>query len=172
MKFSFEDVTLFDWEYLYSYEIESSVGLSAIRHLNRNQEESLQQTINEFERKLSEALDKIEEEERSNYYSQIFHLDNLSIKELQRQQRYAMCLSLYSFFEGRLHSICEKIHNEFDFKIALSDLNGKDDLVKYYNYLLKVFEMDMKALESSFTPRFPCTLSTVKICQVRKLRHV
>lgn len=31
-------------------------------------------------------------------------------------------------------------------------MNGKDDLVKYYNYLLKVFEMDMKALESSFTP--------------------
>lgn len=151
MKFSFEDVTLFDWEYLYSFEIENSVGLSAFRLLNKNQEESLQQTINEFNKELNEALDKIDEEEKSNYYLQIFHLDELSIKELKRQQRYSMCLSLYSFFEGRLQSICKRIQNDFNFKIDSSDLNGNDHLLRYYNYLSKVFEMDVNSLEPQFT---------------------
>lgn len=152
MKFDFSNIHLFEWEELYYTEIENEIGLSAFRILNKNQEEALIETKKEFNRRIKVDLDMLDVDDRANYYAQIFEREELAIREMQRQQRYSLCLSLFSFFEGRLKTICTALEKEFDFKLRISDLNADDDLMRYWNYLEKVYEMDMTELIPFFTP--------------------
>ena len=154
MKFDLSKIYLYEWEKLWYSELDNEIGVDAFRKLNSNQEESLETTKKEFEKiiKNDENLKSLEPEHVGSYYSQIFEREEWIIRELQRQQRYSLILSIYSFFEGRLKSICEMIEKEFDFKIKLKDLNSNDDLMKYWNYLEKVYEIEKVSIEQYFTP--------------------
>lgn len=162
MKFDFSDAHLFSWQELYYAEMENEIGLSAFRILNKNQEQALIETETEFNERINADLEQLDLDDRGNYYSQMFEREELSIRELQRQQRYSLCLSLCSFFEGRLQSICVNIEKDFNFKVKIADLNGNDDLMGYWNYLEKVYEMPVDSLEPLFTP----------IKQIKKIRNI
>ncbi|MEO5645163.1 MAG: hypothetical protein ABIQ40_05800 [Bacteroidia bacterium] len=137
------NVELFVWGELYYIELEVELGINALTTLNSNQEKSLLQSKAEFEKQIKNdsELQQIEREFVGSYYSQMYERDELFIKELQRQQRYAILMSLFSFFEARLKSVCVLIEEGFKFKIKLSDLRSNDDLMRYWIYLDKVFEM-------------------------------
>jgi hypothetical protein len=155
MKMDIRDLYLFDWKELEYLQFENEIGIHAFKILNANQEKALQKTQNKFGtvlRKKKKHLKNMNEEEKQRYCSQFYEREEKEIGELQRQQRYSMCVSLFSFFEGRLKTICNKIEQEFVFKIKIDDLNKSDDLKRYWNYLEKVFEMKMKNLEPLYTP--------------------
>src|SRR5690606_5256063 len=154
MKFDLSKIYEFNWGELYYTELENELGIDAFRKLNTNQEQSLLQTRQDFKKmiKEDETLNSLEPEHQGSYYSQIFEREEWTIKELQRQQRYAIVLSIFSFFEGRMKHICDLIESRFEFKIKLSDLNNNEDLMRYWNYLEKVYEIENKSLETFFTP--------------------
>ncbi|RZK02306.1 MAG: hypothetical protein EOO46_18645 [Flavobacterium sp.] len=152
MKIDFSKIYLFTWEDLYYTEVENEIGIEAFNKLCSNQEESLKSTQKEFKEFVGGELAKLHPDDQSSYYMQIFQRDEMIIKELLRQQRYSLCLSIFSFFEGRLKSICSQIENKFNYKIKVDDLNGNEDLLKYWNYLVKVYELELASLEKYFTP--------------------
>ena len=144
----------FKWGELNCIEFETKIGIDAYRVLNKNQEESLLLIKQKFEDDLKavEKLDPIELEHQGSFYYQIAEREEMIIEELQRQQRYAICLSIFSFLEGRLKSICDKIEQRFEFKIKLDDLNKRNDLMRYWNYLVKIYEIDVQKITPFFTP--------------------
>lgn len=84
---------------------------------------------------------------------QKYYYNEIIITELQRIQRYSSILSIFSFYESRLKSICRLIENEFEFKIKIKHLNNYEgDLNKYWNYLSKVFEIQTEKIEPLFKP--------------------
>jgi hypothetical protein len=152
MTIDFSNIYLFTWEDLNYTEVENEIGVEAFKKLCTNQESSLKITEQEFKELVNIEFSTLKPEEQGSYYMQIFQRDELMIKELLRQQRYSLCLSIFSFFEGRLKTICTQIEHDFNFRIKINDLNSNEDLLKYWNYLIKVFELDAANLEKYFTP--------------------
>ncbi|MBE5322170.1 hypothetical protein IM793_23660 [Pedobacter sp. MR2016-19] len=152
MKIDFSKIYLFTWEDLYYTEVENEIGIEAFKKLCANQENSLKTTEQEFKQLVNAELSTLQPEDQGSYYMQIFQRDEMMIRELLRLQRYSLCLSIFSFFEGRLKSICSQIEHKFSFKIKVDDLNSNEDLLKYWNYFIKVFELDLDDLEKHFTP--------------------
>jgi hypothetical protein len=152
MIIDFSKIYLFTWEDLYLSELENEIGIEAFKKLNVNQEQSLIITQKEFKETIEKELKTLPEEEQGNYYMQIFQREELMIKELLRQQRYSLCLSVFSFLEGRLKAICKQVEDMFQFKIKVADLNSNEDITKYWNYLVKVFELDPSNTEPFLTP--------------------
>jgi hypothetical protein len=152
MKIDFSKIYLFTWEDLYYTEVENEIGIEAFKRLCANQENSLKTTEQEFKQLVNAELSTLQPEDQGSYYMQIFQRDEMMIRELLRQQRYSLCLSIFSFFEGRLKGICSQIEHKFSFRIKVDDLNSNEDLLKYWNYFIKVFELDVDNLEKHFTP--------------------
>lgn len=152
--YGISEVDSLKWEELYFFEFEIEIGLEAFHALNSSQEKMLKLTKEKFDKFIAEdeALNSIEPRDQGSYYSQFFEREEMTINELQRQQRYSMVLSVFSFFEGKLKSICQQIESSFNFKIKIDDLNSQDDLMRYWKFLEKVFEIDTKSIEIFFTP--------------------
>lgn len=152
MKIDFSTIHVFNWDNLYYIELENEVGIESFKKLCDNQEASLMTTEQEFKELVTGEMKKLHPDDQSSYYMQIFERDEMIIKEILRQQRYALCLSIFSFFEGRLKALCTLIENKFNFKLKVGDLNGNEDLLRYWNYLEKVFEVEVGPLEKYYTP--------------------
>lgn len=152
--FDFSNIYLFEFGDLYYENFETELGIDALRILILNQESSFQIIKAKFDEavKNDKTLNELEEEHQGSYYMQIFEREELMIEKLKRQQRFSVCLSIFSFCEGRLKSLCEMIAREFTFKIKLDDLNSSEDLMRYWNYLEKVFELTTTKIEPFFTP--------------------
>jgi hypothetical protein len=86
------------------------------------------------------------------YYEAFYEREEKMLDELQKWQRYSICLSIFSFFEGLLKEICGNIELNNNFKLKIKDLNGKDDIMKYYNFLVKIYEIDSSQIEPLLTP--------------------
>lgn len=153
MEFSFKDAYLYNWQELYYFELENDMCLDAFHILNNNIENSLKSTKQEFTKLIDQDsfLSNLNENDKSNYYSQIYYREELALLNLQRLQRYSLCLSLFSFFEGRLKSICSSLELEFHLKKKVKELAAPDDLSKYWDYLDKVFKMKMNTFKIEFS---------------------
>jgi hypothetical protein len=147
LKFDFTKTKLFSWDECYFKQIEYETGTDALDTLITNQEESFETTRQLFSEYVKQELASIEMEHQGSYYSQVVRHEEKSIDELSVLQRYSACLSIFSFFEGKLRDIINLIEQEFEFKIKFDDLKGGDDLNKYKLYLSKVFEVDLKEIE-------------------------
>jgi len=153
MEFNLKSIHEFRWSELYVTDIEIRLGITALRKLSINQEEVLLKTKLEFEKivRNDKTLKSLDSEYKGSYYSQIFQNEELMIKELQRQQRYALILIIFSFFEERLNHICSLIEKKFNSMTKLSELKIKEDIIKYWHYLEKVFEIESKSLKKNLT---------------------
>ena len=152
MKFSLKNVHEFRWSELYVTDLEIGLGISALRKLSINQEETLLQTKLKFEKIIrnDKTLQSLDPEHRVSYYLQIFQNEEWMIKELQRKQRYAIILIVFSFFEERLNHICNLIEKRIDSMTKLSNLKIKGDINKYWYYLKKVYQVKTKSLDKYF----------------------
>lgn len=153
--YSFENAQIYS-----SIELEISDSVEVFNKLLNNLNESITNI------KLKHKAE-VEEDEKFNDGAEhsILQLEDLVIDELEKQQYYAYCLTLHSSFEGKLKRICNKIEMKLDSKIKLADLNGGNDLKKFFNYLDKVFEMDMAKIQPYYD-----TISKHKIVR-NKITH-
>jgi hypothetical protein len=152
--FDFSNIKTYEWDRSYYFDLEANVGLGAFKMILESQELTLKQA----QRKFKEAIDSdptakdLDEEYRGSYIGQVYFHEERTIEELKRQQRYGLCVSLFAFYEGLLKNLCQSIEREFAFKIKLDDLNRSEDLLLYWNYLHKVFEIDGVKAEPFYTP--------------------
>ncbi len=152
--FDASDVYLYKWNELNYLELEIEIGVVAFRMLIENQENSLLEIERKFNEKLKndEEHNSLDDSLKGSYYSAFYEREQLAINDLRRKQRYSICLSIFSFFEGRLKSLCDQIENEFNFMIKLDDLNGNDDIKRYWSYLVKVFNIDTDTVQDLMQP--------------------
>lgn len=152
MEFNFKDAYLYNWQELYYFELENDLGLDAFHILNNNIENSLKTTKLEFTKLIEQDvfLPTLNDNEKSNYYSQIYYREELALLNLQRIQRYSLCLSLYSFFEGRLNAICSGLELKFNINKKVKEIEAPDDLSKFWEY----FDEILKIKTSSFKREF------------------
>lgn len=148
------EIALPTWYDLYYIKIETETGVFALKTLCSNQEDGLIKIRKELDDHINkdDFYKSLDEEQQSSYRHQIYGMGDSIHDELERQQRYSMCMSAYSFFEGRLREICYLIEKTFSYKIKIADLSNQQDLILYRNYLEKVFEVDLGPAEPYFTP--------------------
>lgn len=152
--FSLKDVITFNWVELYTIERENEFGIEAYNRLIKTLEDTLLSTMKKFQKdvEMDEDLKEMQiEGSGGSYYAAFYEWEERSLNELQKQQRYGLCLSLFSFLEGRLKTICTKLEGAFNNKIKADDLKG-EDLTKYLQYLRKVMDIDISGLEKYYTP--------------------
>lgn len=146
----------FDWGEISFLNFDISNSFDALRKLNFNQEKSLSESKKDLEETIKSIRDYNKDGEEEFIESYIHHrtYDNeIMIDEIQRLQRYSLVMSIFAFYEAKLKFICNMVESEFQFKIKVNDLNNyKGDLVKYWTYLDKVYEMPSKELEYLFEP--------------------
>lgn len=142
------------WEFLHHMEYEIELALEAFKNINTNQENNLEQIEDKLKKQIKEDknLQSLELEYQDSYFFHIYERDIQVIEQLKQHQRYGQILVVFSFLEGRLKIICNEIEEEFKFKIKIDDLNNSNDLMRYWNYLEKVYELDPVKVEPSFTP--------------------
>lgn len=156
MKFDLNNLHQFYWADLYYIDFEIGNSFDALRKLNINQENTLTESRAELEEKIQSILASSQEEDQFFINSYIHHEtydDEILMDEIERLQRYSLIMSVFSFYETRLKSLCNMIEKEFNLKIKISDLNSyKGDLMKYWTYLSKVYEIPTEELQPLFDP--------------------
>ncbi|PJJ07579.1 hypothetical protein CLU83_0761 [Flavobacterium sp. 1] len=156
MKLNLNDVYSFNWDQLHYFEFDNIVAFDAFKSLNFNQEKSLNKSkadLNQQIQDFKKGLESLSESDQESYVYQKYYINEVIINEIQRIQRYSSVLSIFSFYESRLKSICNLIESEFEFKVKIKHLNNYEgDLNKYWNYLSKVFEIQTEKTESLFKP--------------------
>jgi hypothetical protein len=133
-------VRTFSWGELWSQQIEIEMSIDAMRMLISSQEKSWENMRMKFDDYIQNDsdLNSLDKELQGSYYSQFYQREEQTIEELKRHQRNAACMSIFSFFEGRLKTICQKVEECHDFKIKMNDLAGRDYIQGYWNYLVSV----------------------------------
>lgn len=156
MKFNLNHVYSFNWDQLHYFEFDNIVAFDAFKSLNFNQEKSLNKSkadLNQQIQDFKKGLESLSESDQESYVYQKYFINEVIINEIQRIQRYSSVLSIFSFYESRLKSICNLIESEFEFKVKIKHLNNYEgDLNKYWNYLSKVFEIQTEKTEPLFKP--------------------
>ncbi|RKS21771.1 hypothetical protein CLV94_2406 [Flavobacterium endophyticum] len=156
MKINLNEMHGFNWTEISYLDFSISNSFSALRKLNVNQEKLLSESKSDLEAKINSIREYNKGGEQEFIESYIHHItydDEIMIEEIKRLQRYSLVVTIFSFYEARLKSLCEMIEVEFNFKIKINDLNSyKGDLLKYWTYLSKVYEMPTESLQELFDP--------------------
>nr|WP_288935727.1 hypothetical protein [uncultured Allomuricauda sp.] len=152
MKIGNVQMPMYKWGILFYEDFGNDIGFSAIENISKDMEKSVEKNKEEFNQKVESIIEAIGEENKHSFYQHNFELDERILDEVEVRQRYLNIISIFSFFEERLSSICGQIESEFNFKVKISDLNSNDMIMKYINYLEKVYEIDTAKIEPDFTP--------------------
>lgn len=156
MILNLNEIRSFDWGEISYLDFDISNSFDALRKLNSNQEKSLSESKKDLEDTIKSIRNYNKDGEEEFIESYIHHktYDNeIMIDEIQRLQRYSLVMSIFAFYEAKLKYICNIVESEFHFKIKLTDLNNyKGDLVKYWTYLDKVYQMPTEELQHLFDP--------------------
>ncbi len=152
MKISGIQIPMYKWGILFYEDLDNDIGFSAIVNISKDMQKSVAKSKKEFNEKIESMIEEIGEENKHSFYQHYFEMDERILDEVEVRQRYLNIISIFSFFEERLNSICGQIESEFNFKVKISDLNSNDMIMKYINYLEKVYEIDTAKIEPDFTP--------------------
>lgn len=156
MKYVFSDIKMPNWWSLEQEKREIEQGIFGLKKMIELNEEAVLKVNKTLEEKRKEFLEEITDEdpEYQNHLESTFLGDEeIHNWELERKQRASLILILYSFFEGKLKSICDLIEKEFEYKIKLADLKNNEDIQHYITYIEKVFGFDIPAeSEKYLTP--------------------
>jgi hypothetical protein len=152
--YDFSSMHLYCFEYLFSLEFEIEIGIDAIKTILNKQDIIIDETKSKLTKSIEEDdyLKSIKKEDREDYISQIYQREAFVISEISTHQMHSLCLLVFSFTEGRLKYICEFLETRYQHKIKCEDLSTNDDLMRYWNFLTKVYEINPYKVEKYFTP--------------------
>ena len=140
-------------ELTYTY-YELDIEIHSLKKLNDNIENSLLNTIEELKKAIKENKTYIyladEKDLQSDYVDQIYFNDIASIKNMKRQQRYAVTLIAFSFFESKLKEICDIIALKTNIKTPTQKQKNENDLTIYWNYLTNKQNLELTNIMDSF----------------------
>lgn len=152
MEFNFDDLVVYNWVELRPIVLELELSTHALHKMLSNQEEFGLKLKGVFDKEIQDDVEfnSLEYYNIGGYYQAFYEIEEKTIKELRKQQRYAFMLTIYSYFEGKLKSLCTKIEKEFSFDQKLYNSKGENDLMKYYNYLKNVLQIETQNTDVFF----------------------
>lgn len=152
--FNSDSIYLYRLEYLFNIELDIEITIDAITSILEEQSLIIKKTKSKIEKtiKNDDYFKKLKIEDRSDYINQVYGFETSAIDEIYSHQMNSLCLLTYSVIEGRLKNICQFLENKYQYKIKIEDLSTNDDLMRYWNYLTKVYEINPDKVEKYFTP--------------------
>ncbi|MEZ4941820.1 MAG: hypothetical protein R3D58_13150 [Saprospiraceae bacterium] len=140
-----------NWNALFSEEVEIGLGIDALKMLIDSQEKSWDAINKKLDDaiKNDEFLNGLDDELKGSYFTQIYEYELMMLSKLKMAQRHFSCLSIFSFFEGRLKALYTKIENEHNLNPILNNRPGISD---YWGYLTKQYKIDKNEIEPLYTP--------------------
>jgi hypothetical protein len=154
-----ENLYLIEWGELPYIDYENKILLDSLRKLNQNVEISLTEASGLLKKKIGTDRNYIllsdEKPLQSSYLSQIYDLDIETIKVLRRQQRYALTLIVFSFFESRLVNISKYLEKITSVIVPKKAAYGKktkqpNDWEVWWLYIEKNHEIDLTEIQELF----------------------
>jgi len=146
-KFNLNDIHLYEWSDLYWFEYEISIELWALSNLIRNQEDVYVSKQKEFIAKRNEVLPNIPIEHRDSYEQHFFEDSDRTFFELKKIQRNSICLSFYSFLEGKILELIHMMAEEFDVPYRKS---GHEILESLNRYIVHECRVNGASFKKSF----------------------
>lgn len=150
MKFDFSNIYLYNWEALYAIEMEVQLGIGALRKLMDNQERSLVEVEGAFKQQVEEELRGMDKREADDYFVQVLNEDRLVLRELRKQQRYSLCVSLFNFFEARISALRTMIVLKFNELPVITQNRGESIIGWHWRYMVDTFGMDTGTILEDF----------------------
>ena len=141
MKINLNDIHLFQWGILYYEDLDTYIGFDALKEMSKILDKTIRSRSQEFKKLVYEKVKEVDEEYKESYHQHFFMVDELILEQIHIRQQYSSVTSIFSFIEERLKSVCELVENELGFKIKIKDLNSNDMLMRYWNYLIKLFKI-------------------------------
>ncbi|RZJ91662.1 MAG: hypothetical protein EOO20_04505 [Chryseobacterium sp.] len=142
MEFDFNSIHLYQWELLYSVDMEAQLGIWALRKLMDNQERSLLEAEEEFSLQVKKELAGMDKREADDYFFQVLNEDRLVLRELRKQQRYSLCVSLFNFFEARMSSLRTMVALKFNGLQAIKQNQAESIIRWHWRYLVGTYGID------------------------------
>lgn len=142
----------FEWGYLHYYDYENFIGFSALKKLINSPFNLPLHLRDDLKKRVNNdpMYHQLSLEEQAQYYSQFIESEQRTIKKVECWINYANCLSVFSYFESQLQALCRKIEDTFPSLSKIEEVKGKSDLIRFKNYLLKVFEANILTQEPLF----------------------
>ena len=103
--------------------------------------------------------DILEEPENESFFKEIYYMDYI---KLPSYFYHSSLVSIYSFLEKSLNSICDTIQRETDFVIGIGDLNGTNIINRSRKFLSKVAKVDFSIVDKEW----------LRITDFQKLRNL
>ncbi|MBK6836442.1 MAG: hypothetical protein IPG89_20150 [Bacteroidetes bacterium] len=148
------DLLIYEWSELHYLKLGNDLGIEAYKILLKNQEDSLVKTISELDFKIKSdpLFDSLNQDDSQSYSNQVYGIEELINSELQLQQRYSLCVALFSFLEGRLNQICLAIEGNSNIKFdKRKKKDGEfDNLSWCMRYLINIYGIKSKKTIVSF----------------------
>jgi len=151
MKVDFGKIRVFSNEYFYVLEYQIKLQIDALKELVKDDESSVKQIKENFNRFIKDAKFKDVEVQHKDTFEEHLIDRELITQRLIKQKRYSTCLMIFSIFESLIKEVCIEIGQNHQSKIQHHDLKGNDDLSRYKKYLTNVIGLDFRKIESSFT---------------------
>ncbi|WP_248722727.1 hypothetical protein [Seonamhaeicola sp. ML3] len=117
--FNFNDFHSFNWCELWWFQYETSIGFWALSDLINNQEESYAIKKEKFINEKKARLANIPDEYQASYDQQFFEDGDRTFEQLIDIQRNSICLSLFSYLEGKLLKFLKMMIKEFGINVDI-----------------------------------------------------
>jgi|SRR5690606_3851851 len=146
-KINLNDIYSYDWGSLYWFEYEVTIGFWALKDLIIYQEEIYVKKQNEFISKRDKVLPTVPDEYRDSYEQHFFEDADRTFGELKYIQRNSVCLSFFSYFEGKLLELVRMMEVEFNVPYKRANM---EILMSINRYIVN----DCKIDATTFRDRF------------------
>ncbi len=118
-KINLNDMHSYEWSDLYWFDFEVAIGFWALSSLVNNQEEIYHNKKKEFIENKEIRLADIPDEFKGSYEQQFFEDGDRTFEQLIEIQRYSVCLSFFSYLEGKLVELLKMMINEFKIDLEI-----------------------------------------------------
>lgn len=141
--FEIDENTGFKWSLLENKKWSLGIKTETLLTMINSQEDTLENLLETLETRIKKDnfYNTLPVDVQGSYFSTFFFEYEVIIKDLERTQRNAALISIFSFFEGFLKDLCDAIDKKFSFVVKQNDLN-RNGIDRSFKYLKKVFGID------------------------------
>lgn len=143
-----KNTKIYNWQYLYYFELELFLASDSLKTLIQYQEEKL----NEITKELTEKIELNNIDSKFDISNPNLILDERLNSALFIYHRYSSLVGIFSMFESNLKTICEELIKQEKTSKKLKDFYSKKDgyLQSYWDFLNAVYKFRNPKLSKSF----------------------
>lgn len=125
--------------HIFEYSIQSSIGTFK-KYIEEN-EKLIKNFDADLKRRISndDQLKSDDENFNASYYFNKYDLEVQLLNEFKNTHRFSVFISMFSFFEGKLNSLCEVLQEQFS---PTAKVKKGNHLEYYFEFLTEVLQVD------------------------------